>query len=62
MKSLHEQFLAEVERFLTKAPMAASTFGRKVNGSPNFVYDLRKGRNCGTSTVDAVRDFMKAHK
>ena len=55
-----QSLLDEVEGFLQAKEMTATGFGRAAIGDPNFVFDLRKGRDVRPETVDRVRSFMRA--
>lgn len=54
-----EAFLAEIDQFLASSQMTATAFGRAAVNDPNFVGDLRKGRNPNLGLVDRVYDFMR---
>lgn len=49
---------AEVEDYLDRYGMKPTAFGKAAVGDPNFVFDLRAGREPRTGTVDRVRAFM----
>jgi len=51
--------IAEVERFLRRTDMPASTFGRMAVGDPKLVYDLRGGRAPRSSLRRRVEGFMR---
>jgi hypothetical protein len=53
-------FLAEVEAFLGRSGLPASTFGARALNDPQFVFDLRAGRAVRLTTVDRVRAFIAA--
>lgn len=53
-----DEFRSEVEGFLERTGMSASAFGRAAVNDPNFVLDLRAGRNPNLGLVDRVHDFM----
>ncbi len=53
-----QEFLAEVEGFLERNRISATAFGRLSLKDPNFVRDLRKGREPKWARVQRVRDFM----
>lgn len=54
-----EDFVSEVETFLTRTGMKPSTFGWDAFKDPNFVFDLRnKGRCPNLEVVDRARKFM----
>lgn len=50
--------LATVTDFLRQSGMADTTFGRQAMGDPNFVFDLREGRDYRVSTVQRVEKFI----
>ncbi len=50
--------LEDVEAFLKRHDMKPTTLGRLAKGDPNFVFDLRAGREGRSSTEATVRDFM----
>lgn len=56
---LLENFLDEVEVYLDKSKLPPTTFGKQAVGDPQFVFDLRKGREPRSRTVDKVRAFMR---
>jgi hypothetical protein len=56
-----EQFLAEVEAFLTRANMKPTAFGKTLLNDPNFVSDLRAGRKPSLGLVDRVHAFIKSY-
>ena len=52
------ELLTEVEQFLTVNALTPTTFGIKAAGDPNFVFDLRRGREPRRMTVERVRNYM----
>ncbi len=58
MRTLSEQFLAEVEAFLRASRMKPTDFGREAVGDPSFVTRLRQGRSPSLATADKVRAFI----
>lgn len=58
--SISEQFSADVEAFLARSGMKPTVFGKEAVNDPNFVFDLRTGRNPGLSSVDKVYEFIRA--
>jgi len=60
MKTLSEQFRAEVEEFLARTGTKATEFGRAAAGDPSFVLNLRRGRSPRLATVDKVLAFIRA--
>lgn len=53
-----EQFLSEIDAFLTRSGMSATAFGRGAVNDPNFVPDLRAGRKPNLGLVDRVHEFI----
>jgi hypothetical protein len=56
-----EQFLADVEAFLTRSGMKATAFGTAAVSDPSFVPDLRNGRKPNLGLVDKVHAFIAAY-
>lgn len=56
-----DQFRATVEDFLERTQMPPTRFGKLAAGDPNFIIDLRKGREPRFSTTQRVRQFMDSH-
>tara|TARA_R100001086_G_scaffold247542_1_gene182051 strand:- start:90 stop:293 length:204 start_codon:yes stop_codon:yes gene_type:complete len=54
-------FLSTVESYLGKSGISATSFGREVMQDPNFVFDLRKGRDCRGSVITKVIDHIKSN-
>ncbi|GGC63795.1 hypothetical protein GCM10011504_47510 [Siccirubricoccus deserti] len=59
MRTLSEQFLAEVEAFLAASRMKPTDFGREAVGDPSFITHLRRGRSPSLATADKVRVFIR---
>lgn len=57
-----KEFLQTIEDFLSRTAMSASTFGMTTIGSPNFVSDLRKGRECREETQNRVLKFINNYE
>jgi hypothetical protein len=51
--------LREVEKFLKISDTPAARFGREAMGDPRFVFDLRRGREPRTRTIERVRAFLE---
>ena len=62
MGSSTAAFLAEIEAFLARERVAASTFGRAAIGDPSFVRELREGRAPSLRLVDRARAYMAARR
>lgn len=56
--TLLDAFVFEVEEFLARNRMAATTFGQNAFKDPNFVFDLRKGRCPNLRVIERAREFM----
>jgi homoserine dehydrogenase len=54
-----QAFNDEVETHLIVTGIRPTTFGKKVLGDPQFVFDLRKGRQPRAEIIDKVRQFMR---
>ncbi len=53
-----EELLKEIENFIRKKKMTATSFGIKVTKNPLFVFNLRKGKGCTMATRDKVLNFI----
>lgn len=56
--TLLDAFVFDVEEFLARNQMAATTFGQLAFRDPNFVFDLRKGRCPNLRVIERAREFM----
>ena len=54
--------IAEIDAFLASQDMAESAFGKAAVGDPNFLQDLRAGRELRFSTMKRVRAFMDQYE
>jgi len=54
-------FLAKVEAFLVQARVSPTAFGRDYLGDPNFVFDLRKGRQPRYELAQRVEELIQNH-
>lgn len=59
--STKSAFLSDVNAFLERHSMTATTFGLKAVNDVAFVHRLRKGSDTKLSTMDKVRAFMAAY-
>ena len=50
--------LPRIERYLKTTRTPPTRFGRLATGDPNFVFDLRDGRDPRTSTVCRVNAWL----
>jgi 2,4-dienoyl-CoA reductase-like NADH-dependent reductase (Old Yellow Enzyme family) len=55
-----EALLQEIDAFLDRHKVSASAFGRAAVNDPNFVSDLRDGREPKFQLMARVRGFMAA--
>lgn len=55
----NEQFMAEVEGFLSRSGMAPTRFGQDAVGDPNLIRNLREGRSPSLKTVERVLDCIR---
>ena len=56
-----KEFLEKVENFMKRNNVAPTTFGIKALSEPNFVFSLRKGRECREETRNKVLAFISAN-
>lgn len=57
-----ESFRSEVESYLSASGLTPTAFGLKAAGDPNFVFDLRAGREPRRNTIEKVRNYMAAER
>lgn len=57
-----KKFLAEVEAYITASGMYATEFGRAVLGDPNFVWQLREGREPTLTTIERVQRYIERNQ
>lgn len=55
-------FLEKIEDFLSRTGMSATMLGIYALNTPNFVFNLRKGKSCTVTTMQKVLDFMETYK
>ena len=53
--------LRRIERYLRSTDTPPARFGRDAVGDPNFVFDLRNGREARAKTVERVSQYLDAH-
>ena len=51
-----------IERYLRETGTAPAVFGREVMRDPNFVFDLRDGRDYRRTTAEKVMDYISKRK
>jgi len=54
--------LADIDQFLERSGMRPSVFGDKAVKDPNFVRNLRAGREPRFGTTQRVRDLMAQYQ
>ncbi len=57
-----EKFLADIEAFLDRSKMSATSFGKACLNDTNFVGDLRSGRQPSLGLVDRVNAFIQSQE
>lgn len=50
--------LPRIERYLKATRTPPTRFGRQAAGDPNFVFDLRDGRDPRTATVNRIDAYL----
>ncbi|QLC20969.1 hypothetical protein HFP51_01465 [Parasphingopyxis sp. CP4] len=50
--------LIEIDRYLRHTDTAPTRFGRDAANDPRFVFDLRRGRECGPKLRARVEAYM----
>lgn len=53
-----QTLLAEIERYIADAGIAASTFGERAVRNSKLVARLRKGESVNLNTAAAIREFI----
>lgn len=53
-----QTFLEKVDAFLVDFPLSETRFGELACNDPNFLFEVRKGRDLRLSTVERVERFM----
>lgn len=54
-----EEFRKTVEDFIAESGMSETSFGIEALKQPNFVFQLKEGRECREATQEKVLDFIK---
>ena len=62
MDNPSETLLTEIESFLDRTGTPPSVFGRNAISDPNFVWNLRAGREPRFSTVKRVMKFIESNR
>jgi hypothetical protein len=56
---MDDSLIARIDAFLEACGQSASAFGREAVGDPNFVRDLRAGREPKRRLVEKVTSYMR---
>lgn len=56
-----DEFRKTVEDFIKKTGMSDTNFGIEALKQPNFVFQLKDGRECREATQEKVLEFMAQH-
>ncbi len=59
--SIAKDLLSEIEDFMSRFDMAATTFGRKAMSDPHIVRRLRDGYGISSQRIDKLREFMASY-
>lgn len=62
MSNARTRFIAEIESFMSKHGLEATTFGKMCLNDTAFLHKLREGRNPRLDTVEEVRAWMADYK
>jgi len=54
--------IEQIDDFLSESGMTATAFGKETVGDPNFVHDLRRGREPRSRTVRQVEAYIAANR
>lgn len=58
-----QQFISEIDAFLTRTGMTPTAFGKAALKDPNFVGDLKKeGRQPTLGVVGRVQEFIRSRE
>lgn len=58
----HPPVLVEIEAFIARWQMAATTFGKLAVGDGELIGDLSAGRSPRPTTVAKIRRFMESYR
>lgn len=59
---LMDNLLEAIEGHLARTNQAATSFSRAVMKDPNFVFDLRGGRDYRSGTAKRVMEYIRTHE
>jgi hypothetical protein len=62
MKTSASQLLDEIDAFLVKHEMTATTFGLLSSNDGHLIRDMRGGRQITLGRADRIRAFMSAYR
>lgn len=62
MTTTAHRLLAQIEKFLAKTGMPATTFGVRAVNDGALVEDLRHGRRLRLDTADRITEFMASYR
>lgn len=54
--------LSRIERYLKRSGIPPTRFGRECLRDPQFVFDLRRGREPGPEICSRVADYIARHE
>lgn len=57
-KTTRELLIERIEEHLSEKGLTATEFGKQAMSDPNFVFDLRDGRNPQIGTLDRVNEYI----
>ena len=57
-----DEFRKVVEDFIRDTKMSETSFGTLALKQPNFVFQLKDGRECREATQEKVLDFIENYK
>ena len=60
-KTLREQVLDEIDRFLRKTGCSKTRFGLESVNNDKIVDQMKLGANPRANTIDAMRNYMRVH-
>jgi hypothetical protein len=59
IRPAHLVLIEQIDAFLRATKMSASRLGRDALGDPQFVFQLRDGREPRSRTVDRMLDYLQ---
>ena len=58
----HLILIEQIDAYLRVTKMSASRLGRDALGDPQFVFQLREGREPRSRTVNRMMDYLQQHE